>query len=116
VVVVVVVVAVGVGVGVVAVVVGVGMKPYLLIVLALTGCSLMPDATGVEHYHASHLTARPADEDSLDVLQGYVRWDVGQRCSTKLAIGARLRDRGFYGPTETTTLSTGCEWRTSREP
>ena len=95
---------------------------FLLLVIPLTGCALMPDAVGVEHYHVSHITADPADEDSLDVAQGYAKWEFDLRvdedtevpCETKLAIGARLRDRGFYGPTETTTLSMGCEWRVER--
>lgn len=72
-----------------------------VILIACTGCSVLPDGAGSQLSHTSGLLVQGHDskgqlrEDSLDTLDGYLYWDRGSWYA-EAGVGYKLREGGFY--------------------
>ena len=88
------------------------------LLVALTGCSVMPDRARVELSHDSHATAGSAGctqgcaEDGLSRASLILKWQRGP-VTIEAGEGWNLKGRnggGFYGPSEVFTGRIGYEF------
>lgn len=89
----------------------------LLIIVACSGCVVMPDSAGAELEHVSHpLAGWPVSadntEDGLSQINAYAKWHISQHVYVEQALGYNLQGTGgggFYGPALTYTGRIGVE-------
>lgn len=77
-----------------------------LLLIMVSGCSVLPTGMGLEAKHDSGLLTDGHDsdgllkEDSLDVINGYLYWErpASDRLTwyTEAGVGYKVREGGFY--------------------